>query len=40
VYVHVFLSGEDFHDWASPGIGWKSLAALSVSVAYWMFQAS
>ncbi len=40
VYVQVRLSSEPFHDLARPGIVWKSLAALSVSVAYWMFHAS
>ncbi len=33
-------SADPFHDSASPGVTEKSLAALSVSVAYWMFQAS
>src|SRR3954452_16263005 len=40
LYVHVRPSFEPFHDSARPGIVWKSLAALSVSVAYWMFHAS
>jgi hypothetical protein len=33
-------SAEPFQDWASPGIGEKSLGDFSVTVAYWMFQAS
>src|SRR6185436_19486779 len=40
LYVHVSPSLEPFHDSARPGLVWKSLAALSVSVAYWMFHAS
>src|SRR3954447_17730350 len=40
LYVHVRLSGEEVHDRARPGIGAKSLLALSVSVAYWRFHSS
>ena len=40
LYVQVLPSFEPFHDSARPGIVWKSSAALSVSVAYWMFHAS
>ena len=40
LYVHVLPSAEPSHDSARPGVTEKSLAALSVSVAYWMFHAS
>ena len=40
LYVQVFLSVDDVHDSARPGIGAKSFDALSVSVAYWRFQNS
>ena len=40
LYVQVLPPFELFHDSARPGMVWKSPAALSVSVAYWMFHAS
>src|SRR3954447_13358206 len=40
LYVHVRLSGEEVHDRVRPGIGAKSLLALSVSVAYWRVHSS
>src|SRR4051795_6398542 len=40
LYVQVRLSGDAVHEAARPGIGAKSFAALSVSVAYWRFQNS
>src|SRR3954467_11532214 len=40
LYVHRFPSAEPFQDSARPGMVAKSLALLSVSVAYCMFHAS
>jgi hypothetical protein len=40
LYVHRLPSAEPSHDSARPGVVAKSFAALSVRVAYYMFQAS
>ena len=40
LYVQVLPSADPSQDSARPGVTEKSFAALSVSVAYWRFQAS